>query len=138
MPAALLQISQVQTEPLAIAVTQHIQRCQHRATVDMHQFQGHRQLVGSQFAMPAIQALAQAFRIQFQQGPGVLMQVTDDQRIAIVRMPGQRQHHRQVVTTGGKASGHMEQRLQQTDLRLHGILATQVVQVLVQARLTLP
>ena len=134
--APLAQL-QVQPEALAVLAAQHVQRRQHRALVDMHQLERHRQLAVRQRVASGVQALAQGLGIQLQQWRRIGLQVADDQGVAVARVPGQRQHHRQVMAVGGEASGDMHQRLQQA-YPLHDLmLAAQLVQVVVEARLTL-
>ncbi|SVJ66358.1 Uncharacterised protein [Klebsiella pneumoniae] len=122
---------------LAILGAQYRQRRHHRATVDLDLLQRHRQLALGQFVATGIQAPAQVLGRQLQQRRGIGAEVADDQGIAVARVPGQRQDHREEMALRGKASGDMHQRLQQAHLVEHLVLAAQLVEVIVQARLAL-
>ena len=53
-------------------------------------------------------------------------------------MPGQRQYRRQVVAAAGKTAGHMHHRLQQANLLHHLMLATQLVEKIIETWLACP
>ncbi|MNI35139.1 hypothetical protein D3C73_891500 [compost metagenome] len=103
----------------------------------MDKFEWHRQLAVGQILTAGIQALAQGLGIQIEQALRVQVQVADDQRVLVTRMPGQRQHHTHITARGGEAPGNVDQRLQQADLVHHLVLAAQLEQPVVQLRLFL-
>ncbi len=134
---ACLPGRQVDAQARLVLLAQHRQRRQHRAAVDVHQLQRHRQLALAQLLAAGVQALAQGLGVQFQQRRRVQPQVADDQGVAVARVPGQRQHQRQEAARRRETPGHVHQRLEQLHLVEHRVLAAQAVEEVVELGLAL-
>ncbi|MNF83404.1 hypothetical protein D3C84_657280 [compost metagenome] len=104
----------------------------------MDEFERHRQFAFGQFIATGIQTLAQGLGIQVEQSLGIQVQVTNNQRVLVARMPGQRQHHADITACRRKTPGNMHHRLQQPNLIHHLLFAAQLKQPVVELRLFFP
>ncbi len=94
-------------------------------------------MVLTQFIAAGVQPFAKRLGTLFPQGRAFGLQVADDQRVAIARVPGQRQDHGKVVAGCREASRDMHHRFEQLHLIEHGLLAAQVIQIAIEPGLTL-
>ncbi|MNF92311.1 hypothetical protein D3C84_749510 [compost metagenome] len=121
----------VQSQALLIFGTQHRQRRHHGTFIDVDELERCRQLAIGQLIATGIQPLAQGFGTQVKQALGIHVQVADNQGVLVARMPGQGQHHPDIVARGRKASGDMYDRLQQSNLIHHLLFTAQLKQPVV-------
>ncbi|MNI70756.1 hypothetical protein D3C76_682600 [compost metagenome] len=84
------------------------------------------QLPLCQVFVTGIQALTQGFGIEIEQALRVEVQVADDQCVLVARVPGQGQHHADIVARRRKASRHMHHGLQQPYLVQYLLLAAKL------------
>ena len=98
----------------------------------MQQFQRYRQLAFGKRLTPRVEATAQRVGIEIQQRRWIGLQITDDQCIAIARMPGQRQDRRQIMTCRRETPGNVQHWLQQANLIHDPLLAAQLIEEVVQ------